>query len=494
MHSESSSELLNDATNHSNAKKTLEDHSRLLDLIAELREVESQQTPKLPCRDENSWNNFKNWIVEQSASQVDHKLFERVRISSQSSVCVPNNSEEDQEYALFTQVPLKKGETIFSISRKVVLSTETVINDIDLFDFIKKDSIASAMQNVILVLHLLNEYSKEDRSFWWPYLSILPKKILPILKLDKNRLTALLASSHIFEAMKMIRAIARQYSYFYGKLQATNLPISRSLTYEFYCWGVSMVCSRQNEIPSSDRKSSASPIVRALIPILDLCNHNLTSNQAIYEDDQTKLFASAELDIDDEISINYGCRSSGDFFIHNGFVPAKVPFDAMPLTVTLNKSDKLFTTRVKLLRILNMPFMGKFKLTPKNHENRHKRDPHLTMFLIIYLMSEDELDFVMDCDNPVGVADDIYEYLQYNSEPPQDGSGGDPVVSQPNEVSIESMKKRLLKSVRDYLSKRASIGIALIDRTLAEIDPKEGDLVRLLNHEKSIYVSHLCDQ
>lgn len=478
---ESSSEQLNNANNLSNAKKALDDHSRLLDLIERLRELEAKDDPKLPIRDETSWTRFSRWISEQSSAPGESAIFDRVYKSDKNTVC-----GDDREYALFTKVPIKKDDKILSIDRKLMLSTETAMNDIDLYDFIRNDAIASAMQNVILVLHLLNEYSRGERSFWYPYLSILPDKMLPVLRLDRKMLDHLLASSHIFEALKMIRAIARQYSYFFGKLQATNLPLSRNLTYNLYCWGVSMICSRQNEVPCADRKLSPASVIHALIPVLDLCNHDRSSNQAIYESNQSKLIAPSDLESDQEITINYGFRTSGDFFIHNGFVPTVVPFDAMPLIVTLSKTDKLYPTKVKLLKILNMPVMGKFKFTPNNYENRHKRDPHLTMFLIVYSMTEDEIDFVMDHENPVGIADDIYEYLQYSNECL--------TVNVDDENYVSTMKKRLKGCVKEYLHKRSSIGIAMIDRTVAEIDPKQEDLVRLLLHERSIYLTHIIEK
>lgn len=458
----------------------MDDHTKLLNLIEQLRGIEAKHDLKLPSRDEASWRRFSLWVSEQSSAPDEASIFDKVQIANKSHVC-----NSGREYALFTKVPIKKDEKILSVERKLMLSTETALADLDLYDFIRNDSIASAMQNVILVLHLLNEFSRGERSFWHPYLSILPDKLLPVLILDRKNLDHMVASSHIFEALKMIRAIARQYSYFFGRLQATNLPLSRTLTYNLYCWGVSMVCSRQNEIPCLDRKLSPASVIHALIPIIDLCNHNLASNQAVYEHSQSKLFAPTNLEANQEITINYGFRTSGDFFIHNGFVPTDVPFDAMPLVVSLSKTDKLYPTKAKLLKTLNMPVMGKFKFTPNNHENRHKRDPHLTMFLIVYSMNEDEIDFIMDSENPVGIADEIYEYIQYSSTCPQDK------VAVDSSVEVAAMKRRLLGCVRDYLRKRALIGQAMIDRSMASIDSEEVDLRRLLEHERSLYASHL---
>lgn len=497
-----------------------EDHARLLDLLMELRQIESNLSPELPGRSEESWRIFFEWIDSHATT----KISAQVGVSK----LVTNNDirDDDNEYSLIARVPIKKGDKIFSINRKLLLSTETASKDTDLYDFIKKDSIASSMQNVVLVLHLLNEYSKREQSCWWPYLSILPGKILSVLQLTKQSLAQyLLASSHIYEALKLLRSIARQYSYFYQRLHATRLPMRKDFTFEYYAWGVSCVCSRQNEIPLQEH-TFAMPYhnAHALIPVLDMCNHDPRSNQAIFLDDSSCLIADRDLQPGEEITINYSSqsRSSGDYYIHNGFVPeistaAKVDksdiaaevkvlndYDLVPLTIGLSKSNKLYERKAKLLKILNMPTWGRFKLILNTHENRHKRDPHLTMFLIVYSLDEEELELIMDDPNPVGIADEIYEFVHYKNQETSDTASASNIVvpdgqKAPDELQAKraEMKKRLARSVEDYLSLRASVSIALIDRTLEEADKRRQkdkaiDLyaIRLLQCERRIFESY----
>lgn len=493
--SESSSPSLNDTSGQNSARQALEEHTVLLQLLEELREVESACNPKLPERNDETWQDFFRWIDSELCDQGDKGLSARLGVAKHCSAFESLSREDMQEYSLVAKTPFRKGENVISIPRRIMLTTETAIKDLDLYDFIKKDSIASTMQNVVLVLHLLNEYSKGRKSYWSPYLAILPNKVLPVLTLNKDTLKYLLASSHIFEVLKMIRAIARQYSYFFKRLQSTNLPLTRDFTYEYYCWGVSMVCSRQNEIPPMNRRACLRPVVHALIPILDMCNHDRQSNQAFFEDDCSRLVACKELQINEEITINYGCRSSGDFYTHNGFVPQEVPFDIVPLTIVLNKQDPLFALRAKLLKTLNMPAFGRFRLTHNNYENRHKRDPHLTMFLIVYFLAEDELNFILDSENPVGVADKIYEYVQYNDSTclldnhRVDKEAADPDV---DSETISAIRTRIANSIKEHLSKRASIGVALVDRMLENGSCLvDHNMFMLLKHERSIYESHI---
>lgn len=518
---------MNDTASQLSARQAAESHSRLFELLDELKQVESSINPKLPCRNENNWCKFFKWID----TETNRKLSDQIDVAKQDRLSnknnmLPvggdndnqhhhqnnydlNNDDNNEECSLIAKVPLKKGQKVFSISRQIMLTTETATKDLDLYDFIKKDSIASGMQNVVLVLHLLNEYSKQERSYWWPYLSILPSKLLPILTLNKNQqqLQYLLASSHIFEALKMLRAIARQYSYFYKRLQSTKLPLRNNFTFVYYAWGVSIVCSRQNEIPSSNRQASLSPIVNALIPILDMCNHDRLSNQATFEDNHSCLLASKDLSINEEISINYGCRSSGEFYIHNGFVPDGVPCDWVPLAIVLNGQDCLYEAKANLLKTLNMPAFGRFKLAQNSQENRHKRDPHLTMFLIVYLLSAQELDYIMSDPNPIGIADELYEYVQYSSsngrESPTslinaNGTKMGAGEEQDRDETIATMKKRVANCIKEYLSRRAAACVALIDRCLddyrsssAKSIENGSSLAMLLVQERSVYASYI---
>ena len=488
---------------------------KLLEYLNELKQIESSINPKLPCRSEEAWSKFFKWIDGELCNEDSgEKLSEKVGVAKQQ-VSVATNMNEAQaqarehdqggEYALIAKVPFKLDQKVFSIGRKIMLTTETATKDVDLFDFIKRDQIASGMQNVVLVLHLLNEHSKQERSYWWPYLSILPSKLLPILDLDKDKLKYLLASSHVFEALKMIRAIARQHSYFYKRLQSTKLPLRRNFTFAYYAWGVSVVCSRQNEIPIFDRQACASPVIHALIPILDMCNHNRHSNQATFENDHSCLVVSNDLEPDAEITINYGIRSSGEFYIHNGFVPDEIPNDLVPLTIVLNKQDALLESRSKLLKILNMPAFGRFRLIYNNQESRHKRDPHLTMFLIVNFLTGEELDLILTSSNPVGVADEIYEFVQYGEsvgvsrESAGKTNNGNGFASNGNDSAgaVDAMRRRLSGCVKDYLSRRSSVSVALIDRALSDgtgsASSDEGTHYarELLKRERSVYESHM---
>lgn len=525
-------------------RKVVENHAILLDLLEELRSVESGLGPKLPDRSQESWDKFFKWVDTEADCNISERvnvcktidLAKRTEDVQESSFIIDN---DDNEYSLIAKTSIAKDQQVFNIKSNLLLTTETAMNDIDLESFIKNDSIASEMANVKLVLHLLNEYSKREQSHWWSYLSILPKKILPVLMLTKQSTIAyLIASAHIYEALKFLRSIARQYSYFYQRLQDTRLPLRKEFTFEFYAWGVSCVCSRQNELPSGVLSYHSS---LALVPVLDMCNHDHLSNQAFFVDKECCLLAAQDLKPNDEITINYGnhTRSSGEFYIHNGFVPQRSDQvdqtlkrqqvaqsnnsktsvngnilkpnekkfkDAIPITIGLSRNNKLYEHKAKLLKILQLTPTHQFRLIANNYENRHGHDPQLILFLCVFSMTEADLEYVHSARDPVGVCDKIYEFAMYHGEilPRGDAQqNSDPNREIEVDERLEEMKQRLAKAVGDYLSMRVRVSIALIDRTIEEATKiaavskqnnkvmVDHQAIRLLHSERRILESYV---
>lgn len=459
----------------------------------ELRIVESSIDPSLPTRDTQSWSEFLIW-VNHRLSQKDDKSKESVQLITKLGIESVQTKDvmRQRDYSLVAKVAFAKGDMIFKINRDCMLTTESALEQDDLGNFIRNDTIASAMQNIALVLHVLNEHTKKESSPWYQYLNIMPDKVLPVLIMSKEDWKQMLPSAHIYDALKMLRSIARQYSYFYKRLQSTNLPLRRTLTFRYYSWGVSIVCSRQNEIPCTDRQWSPGPVINALIPILDMCNHDHDSNQPIFEDNHSILFAPKPIGEGDEIKINYGNRTSGEFFIHNGFVPDFVRNDMIPINLSLNQQDSLYAKRNRLLKTLNMPSFGRFKLVENTNKMRNRRDPHLTMFLIVYLLPEDDLDMILDSDNPVGLADDLYEHVQYanhDNSLQENLTQTETKASNPDAAKLLEIGRRVSELIEQYSSKRASIGVALINRSL-ESKQLNTDLMKLLENEKNIYSSY----
>lgn len=93
------------------------------------------------------------------------------------------------------------------------------------------------MPNVVLALHIINEYCKQD-SFWKSYLSILPSEYNIPLYFNEEQMAQLKPSQVFEESVKMVRNISRQYSYFSHQMQvnpvASKLSFKNQFTYVLY--------------------------------------------------------------------------------------------------------------------------------------------------------------------------------------------------------------------------------------------------------------------
>ena len=82
-----------------------------------------------------------------------------------------------------------------------------------------------------------------------------------------------------------------------------------------------------------------------LIPIVDLCNHESESSvkltpegeSAMAVDVSICLTAHDEVAKDQPLTLTYSPTTTGDFFIHSGFIPDNLENDASKIRITLPK-------------------------------------------------------------------------------------------------------------------------------------------------------------
>lgn len=473
---------LNDASTSLAPTKFLERHENLFSLIQQLREVEKDLNPRLPNRDGKAWKRFFQWIDKHQ--QLSDKQSVTASDPISSYVGVSECQDNQRGYGLVTKRKVSINQAVCQVPISCMLTIETVNEDKKLTKLVHEDPILSDMPNVVLVMHLLNEFSKGDDSVWFPYLAILPNSHSTIFHLSVEQIRCLRVSNHIYDVVKMIRAITRQYAYFYSKLQATDLPLKNKLTYDFYCWGVSTVCTRQQELPSN-KKVFGYPTMNALIPILDMCNHKEGYLPPVYDDERCILRINASVDLKpgDEVFIFYGYRSSGNFFIHNGFVPSVVEKDFLPLILGMNKQEDLFQKRWEICSLLGLTTSGRFRL----NNSQELMDAHLVSFLVVLLMYGQELDHVLNCNNPTTAIEVITKQIVEVKKLDQEYEISEKPEEDLDKLNVISI--RLKTAISNYISQRAMIYEKVIDKTITSIkgdDQLTQNIVSLLNHEKKI--------
>ncbi|KAI4495742.1 hypothetical protein M0802_008365 [Mischocyttarus mexicanus] len=253
-----------------------------------------------------------------------------------------------------------ENELILEIPRKLIFSTQTAAPELESF---QRDPLVQQMPQVALAIALLVEKYKEN-SKWKPYFDILPTSYNTVLYMNLFEMKKLKGSLTLEVALKQVRNITRQYTYFNRVFQNGNDAVSNLLrdifSYDDYIWAVSTVMTRQNLIPSEDGSS----MIHALIPMWDMCNHeegrittgfNTTS-------DCCECYAMRNFKKGEQIFISYGSRTNSDFLVHSGFVCLENKKDGVRIPLGISTSDPLRKERIELLDKLGLPATGKFLL------------------------------------------------------------------------------------------------------------------------------------
>ncbi|KAF0292569.1 Histone-lysine N-methyltransferase setd3 [Amphibalanus amphitrite] len=121
--------------------------------------------------------------------------------------------------------PLAPCQTAIQVPRAAMLSLDTA-RQAKIGPFIAGDKLTSAMPQLGLTLHLLEEALSED-SCWTAYIRALPDTYDTVLYFTPAEVEMLRGSPCFEEALKQCRNIARQYAYYYGCLHVSTRQIAR---------------------------------------------------------------------------------------------------------------------------------------------------------------------------------------------------------------------------------------------------------------------------
>lgn len=403
----------------------IEEHRQIDALLCELIEAEKVSTSTsidLPNRQEK-WPQFVRWCSDQGVPM------DQIEVKKVSA---------DGECGLFALQPFTRNDEVLRVPRKMFLSRETVPNNPSLKNFLIKDPLISQMPNLELTILLLSEYLKGESSFWWPYLSTLPRSYSTVLYLSHEELLQLSGSPLLEEVVKIKRSVARQYAYLAMKVERaaqvrttkrgdrgnhkkntittiTTNGISSflsPLTYELFRWAVSTVMTRQNLVPSEADPTKTNTL--ALIPLWDMCNHRQGNFCTDFDPSSATLvfYSMADLQAGDEIFNYYGDRTNGDFFLNNGFVYADHKEDAVRIKLGFSSGDILYPLKDALANNINLLTTengAQFKLAHRSSP----LNPQLLAFVRIFHLDKDQLEHWLTLNEKEVFYDAQCEQLQF---------------------------------------------------------------------------------
>ena len=176
------------------------------------------------------------------------------------------------------------------------------------------------------------------------------------------------------ELVRYHKNVLRQYAYVYERIRSLALPQANEWTLASFLTATSIVMTRQNRIPTTDRAGTE----MALVPLWDMCNHVADGPLTSYYDaDAQHLEATAMRDFaeGDQVYIFYGARTSADFVLYSGFLPDHNPADALKMRFAVPPTATQAAERIQLLRRWGLPPYGRatmVRTSPRRclHANR----------------------------------------------------------------------------------------------------------------------------
>ncbi|GFT00203.1 actin-histidine N-methyltransferase [Nephila pilipes] len=355
-------------------KAEWDEMNEIFEILHSIQELEKDYRISFPDR-KNNWERFYEWCEENGAEF--------------SSVEVQEIKEGN--FGAVAKVDIKEKEPFLKIPRKIMMSEISAKNS-RLGPLISSDPILQHMPNVQVAMHLLTELL-DPKSFWLPYISILPSSYSTILYFSMNEIKELQKSPVLDEVFTVIRSVVRQYCYFFQLFQrdtyARSLNIGQYYTYDLYRWAVSSAMTRQNILPYIDGNQQ----VTSLVPMFDMCNHasgNLSTDFDLKKDLLIS-YSFKSFCKDEEVCMFYGPRTNAEFMVHNGFVYPENEHDAVEIKLGIGKNDPLSTKKNELCSKLKVSVNGPFFL----HKQKLVND-ELLKFLEINVMNTEDIEHILN--------------------------------------------------------------------------------------------------
>ena len=315
----------------------------------------------LPVFDENddTDNEFISWYLENGGNLhhigIGHTLMGRGVRTIQS---------------------LKEGERILHIPSHLMITVDTILKSthythINLVKMVShvlsqsKHRSNSGGEDILIALFLLMEQEKEDKSFWAPYLRILPEFVPNLSYLNENDYKELEDAAFRNEVRQQNTDYNATYTVIEPYLQTlwkSTFNISAP-SFGHYLWALSIVNSRglrfQGRIhlaPFADIFNyNAHPVLRGS----DGGNFFLKHHKRL-NDGSLEIYADRNAVKNTELFMDYGDNGDNIYSQYHGFIPHRNPFRCINIRVPPMPDDypaKLRDIKSEIIRHASLVYM-----------------------------------------------------------------------------------------------------------------------------------------
>lgn len=294
--------------------------------------------------------------------QVNMDLLAWARENGTQVRAVSIESSAESGLLLRATQDIQPGSSIVSCSYKTMLSYLNVaLNSVSTAEAFPEEFVkALEMEDPNIIGHflLVQQYLLGSKSFWWPYIQLLPqpdqpeKLGIPILWSEED--FEFLAGTNAEPPVRQRRGMWQdEWKRGVGLLQ--NHGEREKYTYDLYQWAAAIFGSRsfraslsvpedqiRNSIVSEEQKSLILDHVKVdrfsvLLPLLDLGNHNGVNEVEWFQDPKKGVFTLSNREFipeGSEVYNYYGHKSNSELLVAYGFTLPGLQHDVVNLKVT----------------------------------------------------------------------------------------------------------------------------------------------------------------
>lgn len=211
--------------------------------------------------------------------------------------------------------PISNGEKIMSIPLDLIITYEKALKS-------KLNTTLKGMidcEHTVFTLFLLEEKEIGDKSFWKPYLDILPRDFNNMALYFDDNLLKILGGTLALDKIKGRRA---QLKLDYDKICMAEPSFGGRFTLDEFIWGRLVTITRIFGFSVNGQKTSG------LVPLADMLNHknpdrNTSATDTSWDFDNTsqtfRIVSNKNIKSGREVYDSYGFKCNSRFFVNYGF-------------------------------------------------------------------------------------------------------------------------------------------------------------------------------
>ncbi|XP_033741298.1 SET domain-containing protein 4-like [Pecten maximus] len=230
---------------------------------------------------------------------------------------------------LMTRHSISAGSTLVSIPHHLLITPHTVLTSVGQH-FTKWDKQLSSQQ--AMSIFLLAERQKQESSFWFPYINVLPKKYTTPAFFSETELN-LLPQTVLSKALTEISKVHTAFKLATDFITCCWPELAPVLTYSDFIWSWYSVNTRSVYYKHDlcDQFLADHNYI-ALAPFLDLLNHSYDANITASFNVKSNCYEIQTEDTYrkyDEVFISYGNHDNTHLLVEYGFVLPNNPNDVV---------------------------------------------------------------------------------------------------------------------------------------------------------------------